>query len=114
MESPEQLGKWLTTVARNKVVEEGQRRLHSKKRSIDREVGIEATEMVASSDPTPSQELIARERWEQLNEGLSPAQAEMLRLRSYGETLEDIAKRLGVNERTVRRTMERIAVRVER
>jgi RNA polymerase sigma-70 factor (ECF subfamily) len=68
---------------------------------------------VAASDPSPSQDAQARERFAQLVAGRSPEEAEVVDLRRRGLTYEEIAVRTGLNERSVRRIIEAIRLRME-
>jgi RNA polymerase sigma factor (sigma-70 family) len=113
---PEAIGRWLAVVARNKVVEEGRRRLYSKSRSVSREVvldDVDCVEPLISRQPSPSECAVADEQWSLLNRNLTPVQSALLALKRSGATLEEIAENLGISERTVRRTITRLASRFD-
>jgi RNA polymerase sigma-70 factor (ECF subfamily) len=105
---------YLAGVARNKVFEEHRRRSTHKYniarqeplyvRRGDREVPRE----VAASDPTPSQDAQAHDRLDQILEGRSPQERQVVELRRGGLTYEEIAERLGLHESAVRRIVATI------
>jgi RNA polymerase sigma-70 factor (ECF subfamily) len=117
----DQLRGYLVGMARNKVLE-AHRRAQSHKYELAREESLyvrrgtqDVLREVASSDPTPSQDAVARDRVEKLVEaGNDPDAAEMIRLRLEGRSFEEIADRLGLHERTVRRKMEEIRERMKK
>jgi RNA polymerase sigma-70 factor (ECF subfamily) len=111
---------YLAGVARNKIFEEHRRLTRTKKydlareerlyvRKGEREVPIE----VAANQPSASEKFQERDRLEQLTEGLSPEETQIVQLRREGRTFEEIAGRLGVSERSVRRLIEEIRKRME-
>jgi RNA polymerase sigma-70 factor (ECF subfamily) len=111
---------FLEGVARNKVYEEHRRRTRTRKYSVQREEPLyvrrgdrEMPREVAASDPSPSQDAQAHDRFEQLVAGRSPEEAEVVDLRRRGLTYEEIAVRTGLNERSVRRIIEAIRLRME-
>lgn len=63
---------------------------------------------MVSADPTPSQEAVAKERWERLLEGQSVAVQGVLTLRRQGFTIDEIAELLGVAPKTVQRVLRRL------
>jgi RNA polymerase sigma-70 factor (ECF subfamily) len=107
-------------VVRNKVWEEYRRRTRSRKYDVRREErahvrhdGHLATLDLTAPGPSPSQALQADERMEQLLAGRTPSESEVLRLRREGLTLDEIAARVGLSERTVRRLIESLRERME-
>lgn len=111
---------YLAGVARNKVLEEYRRRTCSKKYELAREEPLyvrrgdhDAPRDVAASDPTPSQEAQAGDRMHQLAAGRTPAEVQILELRAQGLTFEEIADRVGIHERSVRRVIDTIRARME-
>ena len=112
-ESPRHLRAFLSGIAWNKVHEEYRRRTRTRKYDLRREEPLyvrrgdrDEPRAVASRDPTPSQDLQGAEQLAQLVAGRSPREAEAIRLRGQGLTFEEIAERIGVNERTVRRLID--------
>lgn len=111
---------FLAGVARNKVYEEHRRRSLTQKYDLEREEPLyirrgnrDIPREVIASDPSPSQDAQARERLDQLLEGRSPREAEVIELRRQGLTFEEIATQTGLHERTVRRVIETIRRRMD-
>jgi RNA polymerase sigma-70 factor (ECF subfamily) len=118
--SPEHLRKFLAGVVRNKVFEQHRRYTRTEKYDVLREEplyvrrgGRDVPREVVSPDPSPSQTAQASDRLAQLTTGCSPREVEVLTLRHQGLTLDEIAERTGVNERTVRRIIESARARLE-
>ena len=63
---------------------------------------------------TPSQFAVAHEQWEQMVAGQPSHYVRMAELRADGSTYGEIASKLGVDEKTVRRTMQRLGKRLRR
>lgn len=108
---------FLTSMARNKVIDECRHRLQTQKANVNCERPIwqdESQEIgVPGREPTPSQVAIVREEWERMKGEVPSRYQQILDLRAAGETMEEIALRLGVNEKTVRRVLSRLRVRME-
>ena len=68
---------------------------------------------VPGSDPTPSENVQAVDRMGQLLAGRTGPEAEVLDLRRQGLTYEEIAARIGWNERSVRRVIDAVRERME-
>lgn len=113
LDQPGQLISLLSSMARNKVVDETRRRLDTLKYDVQRERPLqsvgEGDEAVATSrDPTPSQIAIARERWVRMLRDQPVQHQQIIRQRLMGRTNPSIAANLGISERTVRRVIERL------
>ena len=111
---------FLAGVARNKVYEEYRRRTRTKKFELGREERLYVRKGerdvpldVVASDPTPSEKLQADDRLDQLTRGRTPEEVRVVELRRQGMTYDEIAQRLGIGERTVRRVIESIRERME-
>jgi RNA polymerase sigma-70 factor (ECF subfamily) len=112
---------FLAGVAQNKVREEHRRCTRTRKYDLRREErlyvrrgdGGEAPLAVIAPDPTPSQEAQAADRMDQLAAGRTPVEVEILTLRRQGLTFEEIAARIGLHERTVRRVIDALRARME-
>jgi DNA-binding NarL/FixJ family response regulator len=63
---------------------------------------------VPSRDPTPSQVVRAKERWDQILAPLSESQQQIVGLLLEGHTHREIAEKLGLNERTIRRVLQKV------
>ena len=113
IETPEALIAFLSQMARNKVIDESRRRLMTKKNNVNKEKPFEdenatAFQQPSSKDPTPSENLIAHELWEELIENLSPRDKQILELRIQGKTQLEIAEEVNLERRTVIRVLHRI------
>jgi RNA polymerase sigma factor (sigma-70 family) len=112
-DQPQALIAFLVTLAQNKVIEVVRQRMKTQKYNINREKPLEAASpdaagAVASRDPTPSQVAIANDEWRRLLAELPDRYQRMLVLLREGHTQKDIARELGVNEKTVRRVLEKL------
>jgi RNA polymerase sigma factor (sigma-70 family) len=102
---------FLEHVAEQKVYDE-YRRYHASKRHLKRHEYLGAGEgggvaaLIASVDPTPSQEAVATEAQERLLDGLDPTRREIFELKRLGHTNAEIARRVGWNIRRVQRFLE--------
>ena len=117
LESPNDLATFLITIARNKVVDANRQQLDTERCDLRREESLDqrktksdrpgAMDMPARQ-PTPSQVAMAQEAWHNLVDGLPEHYRNILALRQEGYQHEEIASRLNLNERTVRRVIERL------
>jgi RNA polymerase sigma factor (sigma-70 family) len=109
---------FLTRVANNKVVDEYRRRLETQKANVNRERSMSddayQDSRLPCHDPTPSQAAIADEEWARMQGAVPSQYRAILELRAAGETHEEIARRLGVNEKTIRRVLGKLRTRLER
>jgi RNA polymerase sigma factor (sigma-70 family) len=83
------------------------------KNNVLREKPLDAPDIdpdrhLIARQPTPSQEFLAREQWEHLVGGLRPRQQRILQLLRQGMTHREIAERLSIDEKTVRRLVSRL------
>ena len=111
---PEALVAFLVSLARNKVVDKFRQRVHTQKYNVARERSLESStagqaRALAGRQPTPSQVAMANERWEQLLEGQPAHYRQILVLLRQGHTHQQIAAALGLNEKTVRRLLLKLA-----
>ena len=111
---------FLAGVVRNKVYEQHRKLTRTAKYNIPREERLyirrgdrDVPREVVSPDPSPSKAAQADDRLAQLTEGRNPSEVKMITLRREGLTYEEIATHMGVNERTVRRTIESARSRME-
>jgi RNA polymerase sigma factor (sigma-70 family) len=108
---PEELIAFLSTMAHNKVISELRRRMVYQNHNITREEplhdsALPAPQFPVGHQPTPSQVAVARERWKKMVAGQPQHYREILSLRYMGETYEQIAEKVGLHERTVRKVVE--------
>lgn len=104
---------YLGRMGRNKVVDEVRRRLMSKKDNLNRTHSLNDSDAkldqsLPGSSPTPSQFAMAREQIERLISGQPAKYRRIVEMRAAGATFKDIAERIGINERNVRRIIERL------
>jgi len=116
-EKSEQLVAFLARVASNKVIEECRRYLDTQKHDIKREQRLEAGETerppdLAAREPSPSAVAMANEQWLRLLEGQPIHYQRIVEMRALGATYEEIARELGMNERNVRRFIQKLSQRM--
>jgi RNA polymerase sigma factor (sigma-70 family) len=111
---------FLAGVARNKVYEAHRRGTRTKKYDLGREERLyvrkgerDVPRDVPASDPTPSEEVQADDRLDQIVRGRTPEEVQVVDLRRQGLTYDEVAERLGTSERSVRRVIESIRERME-
>jgi RNA polymerase sigma factor (sigma-70 family) len=109
-DSPESFVAYLAEMTRN-VVRENVRLRRAQRRDVRRERAIDGTSAwaTAAPDPTPSQYAIANEKWSRLLDGLPARDRQVVELLRLGHAQAEIAARLGISTRTVRRIIERLA-----
>jgi len=110
---PEALVAFLTRLAQNKVIDELRVRFQTQKLNLNRENSLDgsaahAAALVPAAQPTPSQVAMAKECWHQLLDGLPSHHQRILVLLLQGHTHQEIAGQLGVNERTIRRVIQKV------
>ncbi len=111
----EDVAAYLGAMARYKTIDEVRRRLGTLKYAgHDEQTLPDSTDPAVSDEPTASQWAIARESWEQLTDGRTDRSVQIFDLRRQGGSFVEIAEKLGLNERTVRRVVERAERRMER
>ena len=104
--APQQLMAFLVRMAMHKVDSENRRRMDTQKYDVKRERRLDHEVGVERPGDRPSQIAIAREHWDLLMRKLPAHHREVVRLRLEGLTFEQIANRLGLNERTPRRVLK--------
>jgi RNA polymerase sigma factor (sigma-70 family) len=120
--SPQALVRFLSRVASNKVIETNRKRMQTARHGIRREDSLETPlqgelklgEVVPGPDPTPSQCVIADEKWEHLLRGLSDVNRRILELLRNGFTYVEIAAALEVNPKKIQRLIQYLRNKVER
>jgi RNA polymerase sigma factor (sigma-70 family) len=114
---PESLFRYLTTLARNKVVDGVRQRLVYQKYNLNRELPQEdaASDQLAREigrQPTPSQVFVAKEQWERATRGRTQLQLRILGMLRDGHTHEDIALALGLSDKMVQRLVRKLSARL--
>lgn len=106
--TPQQLMGYLAAMARNKVVKEVRHQMSTEKRDVGREVSLDAPHQaldcgLTARDPTPSSVAMARERWTQLVDEQPERIRQIVEMRFLGASFVEIARKLNLHERTVRK-----------
>jgi RNA polymerase sigma factor (sigma-70 family) len=110
---PEELIAFLAELAHNKLVDALRQRYRTAKYNVNRERSLEGSAAcqaarVADRQPTPSELAAARERWDRLVEGQPPRYRRILELLRQGNTHAEIAREVGVSEKTVQRLLRKL------
>jgi RNA polymerase sigma factor (sigma-70 family) len=113
-EQSEALAGFLFHLARNKVVEAVRQRLQTQKYNVNRERSLnDDDQLTADALParglSPADILIAREEWDRLLSAQPEHYRQILTGLRDGETQHSIAQQLGLNARTVRRVIRKLA-----
>lgn len=115
------LRRYLAGMARNKVLEEHRRLTQTRKYDMGREEPLyirrgdrEIPRELVAPDPSPVEDVQARERLAELTAGRPPQETEVIQLRLAGLTFEEIAQRTGMHERTVRRMIDAARERMQK
>ncbi len=98
---------YLAQMARMKVVEEF-RYQTTLKVGLGRNQRLRTSEELPDDAPSPSAEVIARERWDDLTRGLDEREKRMVAMVQEGHTQAAIATEFGLTVRTVRRLVARV------
>lgn len=113
--SPEDLVAYLARMAYNKVCETT-REDFSQKRDMRRECSLDAaapdnyplSEQVPGRTPSPSQNVIAHEKWQQIVAGQMPGHIRVLELLRDGHTPVEITRNHGVHPKIIQRLLNRL------
>jgi RNA polymerase sigma factor (sigma-70 family) len=108
--NPDELIAFLVAIASNKVVDAVRKRLESGRFNISREHSLEGSAagevlLMQDTNPSPSQVAMAKEKWEQIQQKATRPGQLILELVQQGITHAEIARRLGVCEKTVQRLL---------
>ena len=111
---PNDLIRYLATLAQRKLLQESRRRLHGQKYNVGRERALIAetedeTTYVRNSD-TPSQIVMAKDRLEVMMRERSERDRRVVELRLQGLTFVEVSEKLGIHERTAREVIEKLAL----
>ncbi|APZ95681.1 RNA polymerase sigma factor [Fuerstiella marisgermanici] len=117
LDSQERLIAFLVTIAQRKVRGEFRRNVQAEKQNVNRETRAGRESFVLAlpdrNQERASQILIAAEQWERMTADEPERYRRILELRRDGATVDEIALATDVNERTVRRVIQRIAEKLE-
>jgi RNA polymerase sigma-70 factor (ECF subfamily) len=119
-QDPRHLLGFLAGVVHNKVAQEYRRRTRTRKYDIGREEPLyvrrgdrDVPRELPADDPTPSEAVQADDRMDQLTAGRSPTEIRIVELRREGLTIDEVAARLDLHEKAVRRVIDSLRSRVE-
>ncbi len=113
LDTPEKLVAFLTTLARNKVATESERRLNSQQYNLNRECSIEELcdrqrDQLRDPSQNPVGTAATREQWEHTLRNQPAKCRQIIRLRLAGRTYTEMAEVLRISERTIRRYIHRL------
>jgi RNA polymerase sigma-70 factor (ECF subfamily) len=118
-DDPKHLLGFLAGVVHNKVAQEFRRRTRTRKYDIGREEPLyirrgdrDVPRDLAADDPTPSEAVQADDRLDQLVAGRSPTEIRIVELRREGLTIDEVAARLDLHEKAVRRVLDSLRSRM--
>ena len=113
IDSPADLIKLLTVMARNKLAFQV-RRARAKKRDVAREVPAEAAAEQPAATTSPSRQVAARELLGELDRRLTAEERQLVELRTQGHEWIDIADRLNSTPEALRKKHARALDRIAR
>ncbi len=114
IDSPQRLAKLLIKIARHKVIDQHRRQHRTQKRDAGTRVPLEGDHVEprivdrGRGEATPSEHAIASELWDRLLAKTPAHYRPILQMRRDGLDCAQIAERLKIHERTVRRLLEKL------
>ena len=102
-QSPRDLEAFIATVTFNKLRVEMRKRLTQKRHNVKGEMRLDHMRQPLSKDPSPSQVVMAREKWSHILRGQPEHYQEIIRLVIEGHRSKEIAGKLGLEAGSVRR-----------
>jgi RNA polymerase sigma-70 factor (ECF subfamily) len=112
LETPEQLLKLLTAMARNKLASQA-RKQHAQRRDARRvNSSDEVADRLVAAGASPSIQVEARDLLQEVHRRLSPEERRLLELRNQGYDWAEIASELGGTAEALRRRLSRALDRV--
>jgi len=113
--TPDELNAYLWHMAQRKTIELCHQRYFGHKRDASQEHAMESTTVrqavqdLAAPDPSPSRAAATSEQWQRMVHGANRQNQRILVLLRQGLSYRQIAKKCGINERSVRRVVQRLA-----
>ncbi len=108
-DTPERLIGYLAAMARNKVTDEERRRVRKRNgTSLERPIDEQTDAVPQANATTPSQFAMVREAYQIFEANESERDRAIVQLRMQGCTFREIAERMELHERTVRKIVERL------
>jgi RNA polymerase sigma factor (sigma-70 family) len=120
--TPESLVAFLSQIACNKVLEVTRKRLGTSCHNMEREQSLDTPhpeqggnvgEALHARQASPSQYVIADERWQRMIRGLPPGHRRVLELLRDGHSHVEIAEKLGVDRKVIQRLLEHLEFHLE-
>jgi RNA polymerase sigma-70 factor (ECF subfamily) len=113
-ETRKELLRFLVKVACSRVADAARNRFGTHKHNLNRENSLDgsaavAAQHVAGPEPSPSQRAIADETYAGLLDGLSDLDRQIILLLAQERSRAETAQELGVDEKHIRRLLERLA-----
>jgi RNA polymerase sigma-70 factor (ECF subfamily) len=111
--TPEELIAFLASVAQHKVIDAFRQRMQRQKHNLNREHSLDGSaafhvEKLTGPGPTASQVAVAKETYDQMTTGQPDRFRRVIDLLRHGHTHKEIADALGVNEKTIRRLVDKL------
>lgn len=119
LREPDDLTAYLVRVAQNKVVDAVRQCVDGYKQSVIREESLETylttdeQEGLPAPGPTPSQVAIAAETWQKMLDGAPLVHRGILQMLREGHRPPEIAARLKLSEKTVRRVIHNTSAKLD-
>ncbi|HID75974.1 MAG TPA: sigma-70 family RNA polymerase sigma factor [Planctomycetaceae bacterium] len=112
--TPQDLIAYLVAMARNKVISEIRRRLMRPSHNVNREYSLDSSRWAGGArlpdgGPSPSAVAVASELRARLLDGRPVLHQRIIQLRLDGYSTKQIARMLGIHQRTVQRVIARLA-----
>ena len=112
LNTPEQLISLLTTITKNKVVNQVHR-LQAQRRDIRRDSDLGSGSFgIVDRSPNPAEEVSAKEILEKVRSGLDDSERYLVEQRSLGRTWPELAEQLGATDVALRKKLTRALDRV--
>lgn len=111
LDTPEQVLRLLTTMARNKLLNQA-RQEHTARRAHRLAAGDIAGQEVAAAGPGPDQLVEARDLWQEVQRRLDPEVRRLVELRHQGHDWASIAALVGGNAAALRQRLHRALERL--
>lgn len=110
---PEALFRYLTIMARNKVIDVVRGRMQMQKHNVNRENSLDGSAKIQAAlvhgpEPTPSEVAVADEQWHGMLKGQPAHYQEILKMRRQGHTYGDIAAALHLSPKMVQRLLDKL------
>lgn len=111
LESPAQLLLLLTTMTRNRVIDEHRRQTTAKRANLEFNESVDPEQLIVDS-PGPRTAAAARELLEEVRSRMTPLELAVADLRGAGRSWEEIAGELNESAEKLRKLLERALERV--